>query len=372
MNSKNKKTSKNQYVKNTESKSSIKNNMIKSNLFVWKTVSVVLFVAFVLFLVLFLTKPSVNNSNVNNALNQNNVSPADMQNVANETVVFLKENFPVSDLTLSEVSNEKELYKMVISVEGQEMELYTSKDGELIFIPGGAPINKSEFVAQKQNLEKTQTNNEVKKTPEIVKSNKPVVELFVMSHCPYGTQVEKGILPVVELLDDKIDFQLKFVNYAMHGDTEVYEQLLQTCIMQEDPDKFNEYLGCFLEAGDTDDCLERTNISRESLEACITATDEEYNITEMYDDKATWVSGRFPKFLIHDEDNKKYGVQGSPTLVINGTTVSSGRDPQSLLDTICSSFTDKPVECEEQLSSVSPSPGFGYGNSGSNTDAQCN
>lgn len=193
-----------------------------------------------------------------------------------------------------------------------------------------------------------------------------------MSHCPYGTQVEKGILPVVDLLGDKIDFQLKFVNYAMHASTEVYEELLQICIMQEESDKFNDYLGCFLEDGNTDRCLEQTEISRESLETCITTTDEDYNITEMYNDKSTWLSGNYPKFLVHDEDNKKYDVRGSPTLVINGATISSGRDSQSLLNTICSSFNDKPAECEIELSSASPSPGFGYGNSGSNTDAQCN
>ena len=36
------------------------------------------------------------------------------------------------------------------------------------------------------------------------KKEKPEVELFVMSHCPFGTQIEKGMLPVARLLGDKI------------------------------------------------------------------------------------------------------------------------------------------------------------------------
>lgn len=54
-----------------------------------------------------------------------------------------------------------------------------------------------------------------------------------MSHCPYGLQMEKGIIPVVETLGDSIDFQVKFCDYAMHGQTELDEQVLQYCIMKE-------------------------------------------------------------------------------------------------------------------------------------------
>ncbi len=44
-----------------------------------------------------------------------------------------------------------------------------------------------------------------------------------MSYCPYGTQAEKGILPVVALLGDKIDFKLRTVHYVLHGDKEDLE-----------------------------------------------------------------------------------------------------------------------------------------------------
>ena len=73
---------------------------------------------------------------------------------------------------------------------------------------------------------------------DLVKADKPKVELFVMSHCPYGTQAEKGMIPVVELLKDKISFEVKFVDYAMHGKKELDEQLRQYCIQKEQKAKF--------------------------------------------------------------------------------------------------------------------------------------
>lgn len=35
-----------------------------------------------------------------------------------------------------------------------------------------------------------------------------------MSHFPYGTQIEKGMIPVMETLGNKADIGIKFVNYA--------------------------------------------------------------------------------------------------------------------------------------------------------------
>ena len=79
------------------------------------------------------------------------------------------------------------------------------------------------------------------------KSDKPNVELFVMSHCPFGTQAEKGIIPVVNLLKNKINFSVKFVDYSMHGKSEIDENTLQYCIQKEESKKYIPYLTCFLE-----------------------------------------------------------------------------------------------------------------------------
>ena len=70
------------------------------------------------------------------------------------------------------------------------------------------------------------------------KKEVPVVEAFVMSHCPYGTQFEKGFVKVWDVLGKKADFEVKFCDYAMHGKKEIDEQLLQYCIQEDSKAKF--------------------------------------------------------------------------------------------------------------------------------------
>ncbi|MBW3003895.1 hypothetical protein KY337_04990 [Candidatus Woesearchaeota archaeon] len=204
------------------------------------------------------------------------------------------------------------------------------------------------------------------------KKEVPVVDMFVMSHCPFGTQIEKGMIPVVELLGDKIDFNLRFVHYAMHGDKELYEELNQYCIQKEQEDKLIPYLKCFLKEGDGETCLEEVEIDTDALEACVEEADEEYEVTASFEDKTTWM-GNFPPFNIDKELAEKGGVSGSPTLLLNGLKVETARDPASLLKTVCYGFDEQPEECDEELTSTSPSAGFGFEVAAGGTDsaAQC-
>jgi len=198
----------------------------------------------------------------------------------------------------------------------------------------------------------------------VEKSDKPVVEAFVMSHCPFGTQIEKGLLPVAKLLGDKIDFNIKFVNYAMHGQKEIDEQLNQYCINQEYADKYLDYLECFLgtTSGSADEgkqCMKDEGIDAEKISSCVKATDSKFGISTDYADKSKW-KGSYPPFNIFEAENIKYGVRGSPSLRINGAEPSAGRDAKSLLDAICFAFKNKPTECSQSVSSEQPSSGFGW------------
>jgi len=149
----------------------------------------------------------------------------------------------------------------------------------------------------------------------------------------------------------------------MHGKKELDEQTLQYCIQKDFKDKYLSYLACFLKEGKTDQCLAEVGIDQEKLGVCIKQTDTEFKITENYNDKSTWLNGRFPIFDIHKKENEKYGITGSPGLVINGVVASVGRDPASLLDAICLGFKEKPEECNENLPSTTPQPGFGFSGS---------
>jgi len=206
---------------------------------------------------------------------------------------------------------------------------------------------------------------------EITKTDKPNVELFVMSYCPYGTQIEKGIIPVIKALGNNIDFEIKFVNYAMHPSVgEVEENLREYCIQKEYKEKYLTYLSKFLEDNNYEDALNAAGLSETDLKDCEEETDKEFDITKNLEDESSWYNGRFPPFMIHNVENQKYGIRGSPTLVINGEQVNSGRDATSLLNTICGTFTTAPSECDTDMSSFgTPAPGFGFETQGGSATA---
>jgi hypothetical protein len=265
---------------------------------------------------------------------------------------------------LKNVSEESSMYMVNFEVQGQTYPSYVSKDGKFLFLQVIDMDKASEDAESGETPAPAQA-------PEIPKSEKPEVEVFVMSHCPYGTQIEKGILPVAELLGGKIDFSVKFVYYAMHGKTEIDEQLNQHCIQEEEPEKFVGYLSCFLKEGDGEGCLSEEGIDTAKIDSCVEATDTELGITEKFEDRSTWLNDRFPLFDVDKDLNTKYGVKGSPNLVINGVSASAGRDSASLLGAVCASFTDSPEECDTELSSAQPSPGFGFEATGNGAEGRC-
>ena len=271
-----------------------------------------------------------------------------------------------TEVEIKDIVDEGGLYRIVVNVGGQDFDSYLTKDGTKFF------PQVLDMKAEAAGTDTSDTAAGGSGSEVAAKSDKPVVELFVMSHCPYGTQIEKGILPAVAALGDKIDFTLKFCDYAMHGEKELKEQLKQYCIQKEQPDKLASYLNCFLEVGDGEGCIAKAGLDKSKLNACVSATDKEYKVTEKFADKSTWQGGSYPVFDVYKADNDKYGVSGSPALVINGAQVTSDRDSASLLATICSAFNDQPEECSQSLSSTAPSAGFGFGTGAAASDATCN
>ena len=285
-----------------------------------------------------------------------------------QTEKYLK-SIANGNASVDSITDNGDLYAVKITVSGRPYESYVSKDGRLLF-PQGIDMTQAAPAA---------SANTAATTPTVVpKTDKPTVELFVMAYCPYGTQAEKGILPAVRTLGDKIDFKVRFVYYAMHGEKEVKENLNQNCIQSQQPDKYLKYLACFLNdsTGAGSDavvsaCIASSGIDTTKLDACKTATDTQFNVMKNFNDKTTWLNGNFPKFDADAALNTKYGVGGSPTLIINGVESNAGRDSASYLTGICAAFNNAPAECQTALSSTSPGPGFGYDSVGAATAAGC-
>lgn len=270
---------------------------------------------------------------------------------------FINENLLEEEkASLVKVNEIGDIYKITLKIRDREYESYITKDGKFFF-PQGYEIKEKESLSKK---------------------DMPDVKLFVMSYCPFGLQAEKGILPVLKLFKDKITAGIFFVDYAMHGEEEVKENLRQYCIQKEEREKYLDYLECFVKSGNSESCLSQSQIDKEKLNSCISQTDSDYKITEKLGNKNTWM-GNFPPFDIHKDLNEKYEVSGSPTLVINDAVIVTNRNycpskdkkcvvisgfnrsPEKFKEAICQAFTNKPKECDQTLSSEVPSPGFGEG-----------
>lgn len=213
-------------------------------------------------------------------------------------------------------------------------------------------------------------NDAVAPTPVVTKSDRPKVELFVMSYCPYGLQMEKAYLPAWELLKGKADIDVKFVSYAMHGKKEIDENTRQYCIGKESPDKLISYLKCFVGEDNSGKCLTAVGLSDSKLASCVSSADKQFKITANFNDQTTWLSGRYPIYSVNADLNERYGVQGSPTLVINGAEASAGRTPEAIKQAICAAFNNPPAECGKTLSNSAYSAGFGLtaGDNAANVD----
>lgn len=261
---------------------------------------------------------------------------------------FLSENVPETAKTeIKDIKKEGDLYSITITIDKQEVPVFVTRDGKkLIQAQGVIELDKTSDAAgakEAQAPEKTEAEN---------KADVPTVDLFVMSYCPYGLQMERGALPAVEALGNKIKFNLKFVDYTLHGQKEVDENVNQYCVQKVAPTKLSKYLQCFWKdsvlAG-TDaaatSCMKTTGINATQVATCVTETKKQFNPTE----KAMG---------LNKDEAVQFEVQGSPTLVINGTKVSSGRDSASVLKAICSGFTTQPKECQAKLSATSPAAGF--------------
>jgi len=290
-----------------------------------------------------------NNSDNNNFLSAEEASQ--------KAISFINENLVEEGtiVSLVSVSDENGLYKIKIKLGEDEIDSYITKDGKFLFPQQGIDMEENLSEASSEGTEEISTS----------KTDVPNVKLFIMTYCPYGLQAQKGFIPVFNLLKDKVDMGIYFVDYAMHGKEEIDENLRQYCIEKEENNKYSAYASCFMVEGKVEECLLSAKIDKEKLDLCVFQTDEEFKITEDYNDESTWISGSYPKFSIHSDFNEQYGVAGSPTFVINGVVTSIERSPEKIKEAICKAFNNPPEECLEILSEEVPSPGFGAGSSDS-------
>ncbi|MEM5879005.1 MAG: hypothetical protein QXU74_00745 [Candidatus Aenigmatarchaeota archaeon] len=275
------------------------------------------------------------------------------QQVGEKVINYINQNLvqPGTSASLVSVNDKGSFYEVVTSYQGNRISVYASKDGSYLFLQG---FDMSQQLPR-QEAEEEQPQQQVPKT------DRPEARVFVMSYCPYGLQFLKAYIPVIELLGNKADLYVNFVDYIMHGEKEMIENTRMYCIQKEQKDKFTAYLRCFVQSGDAEKCVSEAKIDKTKLDACMETTDERFNLSKSFKESGA----TYPPYPLDSSLNDRYDVRGSPTFVVNGVTVSVNRAAESIKQAICSAFKTPPAECSQKLSSTTESPGIGAIGSGS-------
>ena len=272
-----------------------------------------------------------------------------------KAIAYINNNLVAQGTTmeLASITESRGLYELKGRYQSQDLVLYTSKDCTLLFT----------------NTLNMSTGSGVQQTPQAtmapVKTARPSVDLYVMSFCPYGTQAETVMSPVVDLLKSRADIRIRYITSvsgttadsvdSLHGMPEAKEDLQQVCINKYYPEKFWPYLNAFNDAcypswqnaAVLESCRKNTTatlgIDRAKITACAEGAE---GIALLRADEAA---------------STKDSATASPMLFINGVKYSGARTPEAFKQAICNSFETAPAECSTVLSSTSTSASGGCG-----------
>jgi thioredoxin 1 len=232
------------------------------------------------------------------------------------------------------------------------------KDGKLAGKVVGNQ-QKSSFVAKLKQIDPKLDTSKVtivqapakpKLTPEqacanMTKSDKPLLEAFVVSKCPFGLQMQRIMANLISQSKDAGNYlKVMYIGSvdnntitSMHGDEEAKENLRQICIREEQPDRYWNYVSCYMKEGKSTGCLKSASVDTGKLDSC------------------TNITSRGLAYAKKDfDETNKFKITGSPTLLMGdkivsefdfATNTTNGRSPEALKELLCCGFNNKPGFC---------------------------
>jgi hypothetical protein len=304
------------------------------------------------------------NENPNQILNLKGFGGLSTDAVAKKAIDYLNSNgltrLPASLISASEESG---LVKIKMKIGQNEFDLYATKDGKLLF-PEAFKIDEK---IAKQSADNSGQQQQPKACEDLKKTDKPVLDAFIVSQCPFGLQMQRILADIVKNIPSLAsNIKVRYIGSisgdtisSMHGEKEAQENLRQICIREENASKYWDYVSCYIKKGDTEGCLTSTGVNKNKISGCMS-------------DK-----NRGLAYAKEDFDlNAKYKIQGSPTLVLNGEQVAEGdfggRTSQAVKTLLCCGFNAKPDACSKKLNDTQAATSFSESyssGSGSNSNS---
>ncbi|NMB75698.1 MAG: thioredoxin domain-containing protein [Myxococcales bacterium] len=188
--------------------------------------------------------------------------------------------------------------------------------------------------------QKREGGGAVGEAPKKTVSEAVKVEFFVMSQCPFGTQVEDAIAPVLKKFGGDVEFTIDFIGdnkdgklSSMHGENEVNGDKVQLCAVKYAPYKYMDMLTCMNKnaRGIPDNwqgCAQETGMPVGQIKTCYEGQEGTQLLSASFD-KA-----------------RSRNARGSPTIYIAGKMYNGARSELAFSRAICDGYTkEKPALC---------------------------
>lgn len=196
---------------------------------------------------------------------------------------------------------------------------------------------------QSSTIDVKSSGSEANSATEKLAENAVKLDFYVMSQCPYGTQVEDAIKPVLDKLGNTIDFNLNFIASdngdgtfkSLHGQPEVEGNIVQLCAAKYNPDIYMEMILCQNKdegaiPGNWEKCAQDNNLDVSNIMKCF--------------------EGEEGKELLRTsiKASEKVNAQGSPTIYLNDKPYQGGRGENDFFRAVCNAFEGtKPAACSD-------------------------
>lgn len=281
--------------------------------------------------------------------------------IAEDTIKYINDNqLSSSPASLVSFSRESGVLKVKIKIGETEFDSYVTTDGKLLF-PQAIEMIKAEETENKNTVSAASCD-------ELTKLDSPMLEAYVVSACPYGLQMQRAMADAVQRVPELANYiKVRYIGSisgdtitSMHGEEEAAENLRQICIRQEQSDKYWNYIGCFIKAGDASGCEKSAGVDSGKLSSCTS-------------DKNKGVAYAKEDFDL----SNKYQISGSPSLMLGDAKVEEtgfgGRSSDAVKSIVCCASNSQPGFCSQTLNTDSAAASYSedYSSGNSTNSANC-
>ncbi|GEM_PF-4756762 len=178
------------------------------------------------------------------------------------------------------------------------------------------------------------------KSLECREESRGLVELFIMSYCPYGALAVNEVKRLKEAFGDDIKIRVRYVMQregdalrSLHGDEETFENARQMCIAKDYPAALYNYLWCLYgenEDGGGEACAKRNAIDYEAVSKCAQSDETKQAL------------------FAEAEACDALDISASPTWIVHGKVKFNSVDAAEVAQYLCTRSFDVPG-CKKEL-----------------------